>query len=126
MKASETRPFQLASRKIELEVMRYNPEKDDRPWFQHYSVTCQTDWTILDALIYIKEQLDTTLSFRWSCHMMVCGSCAMMVNGEPHLTCKTFIRDLPDKIRVESLEHFPIERDLAVLQLTALFVTTLV
>jgi len=46
--------------------------------------------------------------------MMVCGSCGMMVNGEPSLTCKTFIRDLPDKVRVEPLENFPIERDLVV------------
>ena len=114
MSPPETRPLQIESRQIELEVMRYDPEKDDKPWFQHYTVPCQTDWAILDALNYIKEYLDTTLSYRWSCHMMVCGSCSMMVNGEPHLTCKTFIRDLPDKIRVEPLENFPIERDLVV------------
>jgi fumarate reductase iron-sulfur subunit len=46
--------------------------------------------------------------------MMVCGSCGMMVNGEPVLTCKTFVRDLPDKVRIEPLENFPIERDLVV------------
>jgi fumarate reductase iron-sulfur subunit len=46
--------------------------------------------------------------------MMVCGSCGMMINGEPSLTCKTFIRDLPDKVRIEPLENFPIERDLVV------------
>jgi fumarate reductase iron-sulfur subunit len=45
---------------------------------------------------------------------MVCGSCGMMVNGEPSLTCKTFIRDLPDRVRVEPLANFPIERDLVV------------
>lgn len=104
----------MATRQIELEVMRYDPEKDKAPWFQHYTVPCQEDWAILDALNYVKENLDTTLSYRWSCHMMVCGSCGMMVNGEPHLTCKTFIRDLPDKVRVEPLENFPIERDLVV------------
>ena len=46
--------------------------------------------------------------------MMVCGSCGMMINGEPSLTCKTFIRDLPDKVRIEPLENFPVERDLVV------------
>lgn len=104
----------METRQIELEVMRYDPERDKVPWFQHYTVPCQEDWAILDALNYVKENLDTTLSYRWSCHMMVCGSCGMMVNGEPHLTCKTFIRDLPDKVRVEPLENFPIERDLVV------------
>ena len=46
--------------------------------------------------------------------MMVCGSCGMMVNGEPVLTCKTFVRDLPEQVRIEPLENFPIERDLVV------------
>jgi fumarate reductase iron-sulfur subunit len=104
----------MSQRLLELEVMRYDPEKDSKPWFQTYSVPCETDWAILDALNYVKENIDTTLNYRWSCHMMVCGSCGMMINGEPSLTCKTFIRDLPDKVRIEPLENFPIERDLIV------------
>jgi fumarate reductase iron-sulfur subunit len=104
----------MSQRELELEVMRYDPEKDQAPWFQKYTVSCEEDWAILDALNYVKENIDTTLSYRWSCHMMVCGSCGMMVNGEPSLTCKTFVRDLPDKVRIEALENFPIERDLVV------------
>jgi len=104
----------VSHRLLQLEVMRYNPEQDKEPYFQHYEVPSPEDWAILDALNYIKENLDSTLSYRWSCHMMVCGSCGMMVNGEPSLTCKTFIRDLPDRIRVEPLANFPIERDLVV------------
>lgn len=104
----------MQTRQVELVVMRFDPEKDKEPWFQEYTVPCQEDWAILDALNYVKENIDTTLNYRWSCHMMVCGSCGMMVNGEPSLTCKTFIRDLPGKIRVEALENFPIERDLVV------------
>ena len=84
------------------------------PRFQKYSVPCEEDWAILDALNYVKDNIDTTLAYRWSCHMMVCGSCGMMVNGEPSLTCKTFVRDLPDQVRIEPLENFPIERDLVV------------
>ena len=104
----------IGIRQIELEVMRYDPEKDEEPHFQTYSVPCREDWAILDAINYVKDELDTTLAYRWSCHMMVCGSCGMMVNGEPALTCKTFVRDLPDKVRIEPLENFPIERDLVV------------
>ena len=102
------------TRTLEIEVMRYDPEQDAKPRFQSYQVPCQEDWAILDALNYIKEHLDSTLSYRWSCHMMVCGSCGMMVNGEPSLTCKVFVRDLPDKVRIEPLANFPIERDLVV------------
>jgi len=104
----------MGTRQLELEVLRYDPEKDEAPSFQTYSVPCNEDWVILDAINYVKDNLDTTLAYRWSCHMMVCGSCGMMVNGEPALTCKTFIRELPDKVKIEPLENFPIERDLVV------------
>jgi len=47
--------------------------------------------------------------------MAICGSCGMMIDGKPHLSCQTFLRDLlPGPVRVEALAHFPIERDLCV------------
>ena len=104
----------MSMRKLEIEVLRYDPEQDSEPRYDTFEVEIENDVAILDALNYIKEEQDTTLAFRWSCHMMVCGSCGMMVNGEPVLTCKTFVRDLPDKVRIEPLENFPIERDLVV------------
>lgn len=103
----------MSERKINLEVLRYDPDKDSEPRFQTYNaVPCQSDWVVLDALNYVKDHIDTTLSYRWSCHMAVCGSCGMMINGEPMLSCKAFLKDYQDTIRVEPLYHFPIERDL--------------
>ena len=67
---------------------------------------------VLDALNHVKETIDPTLNYRWSCHMAVCGSCGMMINGEPKLACKSFLRNYQGVIRVEPLAHFPIERDL--------------
>jgi len=96
----------------ELCVLRYNPETDDEPRFQSYEVPYREDWVVLDALNYVKENLDPTLSYRWSCHMAVCGSCGMMIDQEPKLACKAFLRDYQGVIRVEPLRHFPIERDL--------------
>jgi len=104
----------MTLRTIALEILRYDPETDEAPWFQSYSVPCAEDWVVLDAINYIKDTLDRTLSYRWSCHMAVCGSCGMMINGEPILSCKAFLRDLPDRIRIEPLANFPIERDLVV------------
>ena len=101
-------------RKLEIEVLRYDPEQDSEPRYESFKVEIDEDLAILDALRDIKEEQDSSLAFRWSCHMMVCGSCGMMVNGEPVLTCSTFVRDLPDKVRIEPLENFPIERDLVV------------
>jgi fumarate reductase iron-sulfur subunit len=102
----------MSERQIQLEVLRYNPETDREPRMQTYSVPCLNEWVVLDALNYVKENLDTTLSYRWSCHMAVCGSCGVMINGEPKLACKAFIREYADQIRVEPLANFPIERDL--------------
>lgn len=100
---------------IEIEVLRYHPETDSEPYYQSYTVPFADDTSILQGLQYIKDHLDGTLTFRWSCRMAVCGSCGKMVDGVPHLSCKTFLRDYyPGKVRVEPLEHFPIVRDLAI------------
>ena len=79
----------MSLRTVELEVLRYNPETDREPRFQRYSVECREEWVVLDALNHVKETLDPTLSYRWSCHMAVCGSCGMMINREPKLTSST-------------------------------------
>jgi fumarate reductase iron-sulfur subunit len=100
---------------ITLEVMRYRPEYETEPTFQRYEVPFDKDWVVLDALNYIKDRLDGSLSYRWSCRMGVCGSCGMMVNGEPQLTCATFLSHcLPGPVRVEPLRYFPVMRDLVI------------
>ncbi|MCZ6899340.1 MAG: 2Fe-2S iron-sulfur cluster-binding protein, partial [Bacteroidetes bacterium] len=101
--------------KITLEVFRYRPDQETQPSFDSYEVPCEKDWVILDALNHIKDQIDGTLSYRWSCRMGVCGSCGMMVNGEPVLTCATFLNKfLPGPVKIEPLEHFPVVRDLVI------------
>jgi fumarate reductase iron-sulfur subunit len=101
--------------RIALQVVRYRPEQEAEPTVQKYEVPCPKDWVVLDGLNYVKDQLDGTLSFRWSCRMGICGSCGMMVNGQPKLTCATFLTDyLPGPVRVEPLANFPIIRDLVV------------
>ena len=102
----------MSERIVELEVLRFNPETDSEPRFQRYSVPCMNEWVVLDALNHVKEAIDPTLSYRWSCHMAVCGSCGMMINGEPKLACKAFLREYDGVIRVEPLANFPIQRDL--------------
>jgi fumarate reductase iron-sulfur subunit len=98
---------------MRLEVFRYSPEQAGEPRFQTYEVPFREDWVVLDALNYIKDQVDGTLTFRWSCRMGVCGSCGMMVNGIPKLTCAAFLRDyFPNPVRVEPLANFPVLRDL--------------
>ncbi|MFQ5678273.1 MAG: succinate dehydrogenase/fumarate reductase iron-sulfur subunit [Gemmatimonadota bacterium] len=98
---------------VRFEIQRYRPERENEPAWESYEVPCRPNWMILDALNYIKDNLDGTLSYRWACRMGVCGSCGMMVNGEPVLTCATYVSSMPPgRVRVEPLRGFPVIRDL--------------
>ena len=101
--------------KIVLQVTRYRPEQEAEPTIQEYEVPFTNDWVLLDALNYIKDNIDGSLSYRWSCRMGICGSCGMMVNGKPELTCATFVSEYaPGPVRIEPLRYFPIIRDLTI------------
>lgn len=100
---------------ITIECLRYNPETDSAPRYQRYPVPYSEEMSVLQGLQYIKDHLDGSLTFRWSCRMAVCGSCGHMVNGIPTLSCQAFLRDyFPGPVRVEPLTHFPIVRDLVI------------
>ena len=95
---------------MKLEIFRYRPEKESEPTFQTFEVPFREDWVVLDAINHIKDEIDGTLSYRWSCRMGVCGSCGMMINNVPKLSCAAFLKDYyPDKIRIEPLTGFPVE-----------------
>lgn len=100
---------------ITMQVTRYEPGVDEEPRDQAFDVPMRPEWVVLDGLNYIKDRLDGSLSYRWSCRMGICGSCGMLVNGEPVLTCASFLVDYaPGPIRVEPLANFPVVRDLIV------------
>jgi fumarate reductase iron-sulfur subunit len=100
---------------ITLKVSRFRPDTDAGPHWQEYDVPLRKEWTVLDGLNHVKNEVDTTLSFRWSCRMGICGSCGMNVDGEPKLTCGTFLSDYePGPITIEPLANFPVIRDLVV------------
>lgn len=101
-------------RSVRFEVFRYRPGQQDGPAWQAYDVPCREEWVVLDALNHIKDHLDGTLSFRWSCHMAVCGSCGVMVNGRAVLACKAFLRDYEGTVRVGPLDNLDVFRDLIV------------
>ena len=105
----------MSGTSIALRVGRYRPEHAPEPYFDEYDVPTSDDMVVLDALNYIKDRIDGSLAYRWSCRMGVCGSCGMMVNGVPRLTCSTFLREFDSgPIVVEPLQYFPVIRDLVV------------
>ena len=95
-------------------LTRFDPDKDEGRRSQEYTIPVEEDWKVLDAINYIKDEVDPTVSHRWSCRMAVCGSCGMMVNGEPTLTCKTALSSYGERVEVEPLANFPVVRDLVV------------
>jgi fumarate reductase iron-sulfur subunit len=100
---------------ITLQVARYRPEQESEATFDEYEVPCPKEWVVLDGLNHIKDRIDGTLSYRWSCRMGICGSCGTMVNDEPKLTCATFLSDYKQgPVRLEPLRNFPVIRDLIV------------
>ncbi len=105
----------LTDQTITLSVVRYDPQRDTGPRRQAYTIPYKDDMVVLDALNYIKGHVDGSLTFRWSCRMGICGSCGMMVNGVPKLTCAAFLRDYhPQTVVVEPLANFPVIRDMVI------------
>jgi succinate dehydrogenase / fumarate reductase iron-sulfur subunit len=103
---------------IILRIQRYNPETDNAPRFQDFEVAVEPTDRLLDALMFIKRNVDGTLCFRKSCAHGVCGSDGMTINGEERLACKTLIRDVTDQenavVTIEPLKSLPVQRDLMV------------
>lgn len=100
-----------------VRVQRFNPDTDKRPHIQEFKVPLTSDTTILDALHYIKTELDGSLTFRRSCRHAICGSCAMNVNGRNMLVCKTSLSQQLDgkgKVTIKPLSYLPIIKDLVV------------
>ena len=105
--------------KIILRIQRYNPETDQEPYLQDYGLEVAPTDRVLDALMRAKD-LDGTLGFRKSCAHGVCGSDAMVINGQERLACKTLVQDVAEGdgavVMLEPLRHLPLRRDLIVEQ----------
>jgi len=100
---------------IVVEIYRYNPEQDKQPSMQSFEVPVEkTGMKLLDALNYIKWNLDGTLTYRRSCGEGVCGSDGMNINGVNGLACITAIEGLKQPIKVRPLPSMEVIRDLVV------------
>jgi len=99
---------------VKLKIRRFNPEKDQAPWWGEYKFEAEPTDRLLDALNHVKWYLDGTLTYRRSCAHGVCGSDAMLINGHNGLACKMLLKNLGSKITVEPMRGFRVIKDLLV------------
>jgi succinate dehydrogenase / fumarate reductase iron-sulfur subunit len=100
---------------VTLRVKRYNPEVDRKPHWQSFVIEgMESTDRVLDALHQAKWFHDGTLTFRRSCAHGVCGSDAMMVNGENALACQVLLADAGTDITVEAIRGLTVIKDLVV------------
>ena len=101
-----------------LRVRRYDPEAErPAPYQQEYQVEVPEHFTVLDSLIKVREEVDPSLSLRCSCRAAICGSCAMRVNGQARLACKTKMVALAthgEPVTVEPMGNHRVVKDLVV------------
>jgi succinate dehydrogenase / fumarate reductase, iron-sulfur subunit len=102
---------------ITARIKRFNPETDEAPHWETYSVDIDPMESALGVLNYVKWHLDGSLTFRKSCAHGVCGSDAMKINGENKLACSVLVRDLAKEggtITFEPMPASPVIKDLVI------------
>jgi len=107
---------ELDGETVHIKVFRYDPEVEGKqePRFDDFHVPFEKGMTVLDSVMYARDEYDSSLTFRHSCRQAVCGSDAFFVNGKQRLGCKTQISDLEQPIRIEPLPHQEVVKDLVV------------
>lgn len=99
---------------ITLKINRFNPEVDQKSHFETYTAEVEPTDRLLDALNYVKWNIDGTLSYRRSCAHGICGSDAMLINHVNRLACKTLVKDVGNNVVIEPIRGFPVLKDLIV------------
>jgi len=102
--------------RLTLNVARFDPQTDDKPYCRAYAVDWERHETVLDLLIKTRRQ-DPSLAFRRSCRSGICGSCAMQIGGRSRLACQTLVREIAvdgGSLDINPLPGFRQLRDLVV------------
>ena len=102
-----------AKRVKKFRVYRYDPDGSENPREDVFALDLDACGPmVLDAMIKIKNEVDTTLAFRRSCREGVCGSCAFNIDGTNTLACTKPISEIKGDVRIYPLPHMPVLKDL--------------
>jgi len=104
---------QGAKRARTFRIYRYDPDAGDNPRIDTYEIDLdKCGPMVLDAILYIKNELDPTLAFRRSCREGICGSCAMNIDGTNTLACTKATDAIKGDVKIYPLPHMPVQKDL--------------
>jgi len=107
--ASKPKPKRMKT----FEIYRWDPEKSDKPYMKSYTIDLnECGPMVLDALLKIKNEQDTTLTLRRSCREGICGSCAMNIDGGNNLACLSSITSEATTTKIYPLPHMYVVKDL--------------
>jgi succinate dehydrogenase / fumarate reductase iron-sulfur subunit len=96
-----------------FKIYRWDPDRNQKPYYDTYEIDLQSCGPmILDVLLKIKNEIDTTLTFRRSCREGICGSCAMNIDGRNTLACIKPISEIAGIVNINPLPHQPVMKDL--------------
>jgi succinate dehydrogenase iron-sulfur subunit len=102
-----------ATNKKSFRIYRWEPDTGENPRLDTYEIDLdKCGPMVLDAIIYIKNEIDSTLTFRRSCREGICGSCAMNIGGTNTLACTKAIGDIKGDVPIYPLPHMPVVKDL--------------
>ena len=96
-----------------FKVYRYDPDSGENPRTDEYIIDLdKCGPMVLDALLYIKNEVDSSLTLRRSCREGICGSCSMNIDGSNTLACLKPIEEVKSDVKVSPLPHLPVIKDL--------------
>ena len=102
-----------AKKKRTFNIYRWSPDDDQNPRIDSYEIDmAKCGPMVLDAIIHIKNEVDSTLTFRRSCREGVCGSCAMNIDGTNTLACTKHLSEIDGEVDITPLPHLPVVKDL--------------
>lgn len=94
---------------IKMKCFRFDPENDEQPHFERYEIPFNSAMSVQDCLIYVRENIDPSLTFFINCRLGFCRRCLVRVNGKSHLACTI---EVQDDFTVEPLIKEKVIRDL--------------
>lgn len=114
VKIGNTHKAEAGAKRVKaFKIYRYDPDTGQNPRLDTYEIDLdECGPMVLDALIKIKNEVDTSVTFRRSCREGICGSCAMNIDGTNTLACLKSIDDVKGDVKIYPLPHMPVVKDL--------------